>query len=87
MKTLHFLQKNPLLIRSPINTAKFFRPIGDQINGVPLYVFCTEMNFCTWHTHALLLSLTFTCGQAIHLVCKFSFRASLSLFVYHPLEP
>ena len=75
MKTLHFLLKKPLLIWSLINVAKFYHPIGDYINGVPLYIFCTEMDFCAWHTHALLLSLTFTCEQPIYLVCKFSFRA------------
>ena len=30
--------KNPLLIRPPVNTANFFWPIGDRINGVPLTV-------------------------------------------------
>ena len=41
-----------------INTAQFFWPIGDRINGVPLYIVCTEMDFCAWHTRVLLLSLT-----------------------------
>ena len=35
---IHFLVKIPSLIWSPVNTAKFFWPIGDRINGVPLYV-------------------------------------------------
>ena len=30
-------KKKTLLIQSPINTAKFFWPTGDRINGVPLY--------------------------------------------------
>ena len=34
---IHFLVKKKLLIQSPINTAKFCLPIGDHINGVPLY--------------------------------------------------
>ena len=35
--TIHFLVKRTSLIRSPVNTAKFFWPIGDHINRVPLY--------------------------------------------------
>ena len=30
--------KKPKLIRSPVNTAKCFWPLGDCINGVPLYL-------------------------------------------------
>ena len=33
-----FLVKKPLLIRSPLNTASFFWPIGDQIPEVPRYI-------------------------------------------------
>ena len=33
-----FLVKKPLLIRSPLNTASFVWPIGDQIPEVPLYI-------------------------------------------------
>ena len=33
---LRFLVKKPLLIRSPVNMANFFWPIGDPINGAPL---------------------------------------------------
>ena len=33
---IHFLVKKPLLIWSPVNTAKFFWPIGDPIEGVLL---------------------------------------------------
>ena len=31
-------KKKTLLIRSPVNAAKFFWPIGDRIDGVPLYL-------------------------------------------------
>ena len=31
-----FLEKKNLLIRSPVNAANFFGPIGDRIDGVPL---------------------------------------------------
>ena len=38
--TIHFLVKrNTSLIRSPVNTAKFFWPLGDRIIGVPLYMY------------------------------------------------
>ena len=30
-------KKKPSLIRSPVNTTKFFWPIGNRINVVPLY--------------------------------------------------
>ena len=33
-----FLVKKPLLIRSPLNTASFVWPIGNQIPEVPLYI-------------------------------------------------
>ena len=33
---IHFLVKKKPLLRSPVNTANFFLPIGDRINGVPL---------------------------------------------------
>ena len=34
-----FLVKKPSLIRPTINTANFFWPIGDRIDGVPLYFY------------------------------------------------
>lgn len=36
---IHFLVKKPSLIRPTINTANFFWPIGDRIDGVPLYFY------------------------------------------------
>ena len=38
----HFLFKEPFKYGYPVNTATFLWPVGDWINGVPLY--------CTFHT-------------------------------------
>ena len=36
--TIHFLVKKPWFIRSPCYYGQIFWPIGDRINGVPLYL-------------------------------------------------
>ena len=44
-----FLQKKePSLMRSPVNTAKCFWPIGHRINGVPLYIISTRDTCCCY---------------------------------------
>ena len=46
-------KKKPLLIRSSVNTANFFGPIGERINGVPLYVsrYQKQQSVCVRHGH------------------------------------
>ena len=36
---IHFLVKNSRKYGHSVNKANFFWPIGDRINGVPLYMF------------------------------------------------
>ena len=46
-----FLQKKkkkPSLMRSPVNTAECFWPIGHRINGVPLYIISTRDTCCCY---------------------------------------
>ena len=43
-----FLLKKPSLIRSPVNTANFFWPISDHINGVPLYFQINQQSNLFW---------------------------------------
>ena len=48
---IHFLakkKKEPSLMRSPVNTAKCFWPIGHSINGVPLYIISTRDTCCCY---------------------------------------
>ena len=46
---IHFLaNKKPSLMRSPVNTAKCFWPIGHRINGVPLYIISTGDTYCCY---------------------------------------
>ena len=60
IKKLFLVKKKPSLIRPPhpVNTANFFWPIGNRINGVPLYfrfcVFCLVLS-CLHNTYTIQL--------------------------------
>ena len=41
-------KKKPSLMRSPVNTAECFWPIGHRINGVPLYMISTRDTCCCY---------------------------------------